>query len=474
MHKNDIKIGFAPTRRYVFSKEDALKYKGLVLDKIKSFDLQIIGIDDTTEDGFLVTEADIIKVINKFKSANVDCIFAPHCNFGTEFAVAKLANEIKKPILIWGPRDELPLEDGTRLRDTQCGLFATSKILQRFNLPFSYILNSRLDEEIFEKGFKNFIRAANVVKEFKKIRIGQIGVRPRDFWTVICNEGELLQKFNIEVVPFNLFDVVSDAKKLLKNNSNHFNDIIKEIKSNVCFSFDEESLRKIIALKETIKELSIGNSLSAVCIQCWTSLQEMFGIVPCFVNGLLTDEGTPTVCETDINGAVSAVMAKSALLGETSPFFADLTIRHPLDNNGELLWHCGPFPPSLKKDKNKVNLLNHWILESHCPGIADFELKGGDISIVRFESDNGKYFLFAGHAKGMEGPKTTGTYVWIKVNNWAMWEDRFINGPYIHHVAGIHGKIVPILYEALKYIKDLNLDLIDPTETEIKGWLYKE
>src|SRR4030042_3152005 len=151
----------------------------------------------------VINNDELNKVIKKLKDTPVDCLFTPHCNFGSESAVAKVARVIDKPLLLWGPRDGKPLDDGTRLRDTQCGLFATSKILQRFNIPFTYILNSRIDDEVFSRGFNNFISASNVVKNFKKIKIGQVGVRPREFWTVIYSESELIEKFNIEIVPFN-------------------------------------------------------------------------------------------------------------------------------------------------------------------------------------------------------------------------------------------------------------------------------
>ena len=46
-------------------------------------------------------------------------MFSQHCNFGTESAVAKVAKEIRKPFLIWGPREEAPPSDGSRLRYNQ-------------------------------------------------------------------------------------------------------------------------------------------------------------------------------------------------------------------------------------------------------------------------------------------------------------------------------------------------------------------
>lgn len=469
--KQDLLIGYLPTRRNVFSKKDALKYKALTLKKIKSFGYQIIDIEDINDEGLLLAEDDILKAVKKFKSKNVDCIFSPHCNFGTESAVAKVAKEAGKPFLLWGPRDEAPLQDGSRLRDTQCGLFATSKILNRLAVPFTYIINSRLDDEVFKRGFENFAKAANVVKRFKKIKIGQIGVRPGDFWTVICNEGELLEKFNIEIIPFNLADIVSMAKKLVASPTDEFSQTYSFVKGSMDVKIEDSALKNIVALKEVIKNISTKQNIPAFAIQCWTSLQDMMGVVPCLANSLLFDEGIPVTCETDINGAITSVITQAATFGEKPIFFSDLTIRHPEDDNAELLWHCGSFPYSLKKEDEKAEITTHFILDGNPPGTCSWEIKGGDISIVRFDGIAGDYSLFVGHAKGTKGPKNKGTYIWIKVRDWSVWEEKLIYGPYINHVAGIHDKIAPVLYEATRYIDGIKFDPAEPSENEIRAWL---
>lgn len=471
MDDTKIIIGYAPTRRNVFNVDDAIKYKKLILEKIKGYGCTIIDMDDINEDGLLVTDSDVENVIKKFKKHKVDCIFSPHCNFGTESAVSKVASKINKPFLLWGPRDEVPLSDGSRLRDTQCGLFATSKILNRFGIPFTYIINSRIDDEVFSRGFLNFLKAANVVKQFRNLKIGQIGVRPGDFMTVMCNEGELLERFGIELVPFNLGDIALKVMDLVKNPGTEFNEILDDIKKRVEIRIDEASLKKLIALKIILKQISEEQKIPAFALQCWSSLQDILGIMPCFAHGLLFDDKIPVACETDIHGAISSIMAQAATFNEKPVFFADLTIRHPEDDNAELLWHCGPFPLSLKKEGTKALLSNHLIKDDESPGTGNWELKGGDISLVRFDGFNGKYNLFASHVKGTIGPWTSGTYIWIKVKEWSSWEEKFINGPYIHHVIGVHDKIAPVLYEATKYIKGLKLDTIDPSVEKIKDWL---
>lgn len=82
------------------------------------------------------------------------------------------------PVLLWGPRDERPDEKGIRLRDSQCGLFATGKVLRRFGVPFTYLTNCRLEDEQFECGIRDFLAVCNVVKVFRHMRILQIGPWP--------------------------------------------------------------------------------------------------------------------------------------------------------------------------------------------------------------------------------------------------------------------------------------------------------
>ena len=61
----------------------------------------------------------------------------------------------------------------------------------------------------------------------------------------------------------------------------------------------------------------------------------------------------------------------------------------------------------------------------------------------------------------MDGPKTKGTYVWLEVKDWPKWERKLVEGPYIHHCAGIYGNYTEVLAESCKYIPGLCLELAD-------------
>ena len=99
------------------------------------------------------------------------------------------------------------------------------------------------------------------------------------------------------------------------------------------------------------------------------------------------------------------------------------------------------------------------------------EAKHGEMTLCRFDGDNGEYSLLLGSARGVEGPYTKGTYVWVEVENLKRLENKLVCGPYIHHCVGIHKNVVPILYEACKYI-GVTPDLYDPVEDEVREAVY--
>lgn len=467
MIKPTITLGFVPTRRSIFSAPDALKYKGLTQDKLQQLGVSFVDIDDVNTEGLLYDDADVATVVAKFAQAGIKGLFVPHCNFGTEYVVARLAKKLGVPVLLWGPRDERPDADGVRLRDSQCGLFATGKVLRRFGVPFTYLTNCRLDDPEFTRGISDFLRVCNVVDSFRNMRILQISTRPFDFWTTMCNEGELLERFNIQLAPVPMTELVQGVKHA-KGTPAHAQ-TIEYIRQVMDVQVTDEELANVAAMKVAMQTLAQQYGCQAVAIQCWNALQVELGVMPCCANALLTDEGLPVVCETDIHGAITALLVQAAACGDHPIFFADWTVRHPDNENGELLQHCGPWPLSLAKTKP---ILGRPLAFDH-PGAVSAECKHGEITLARFDGDNGEYSLLLGKAKGIEGPYTKGTYLWIEVENWKRLEAKIVEGPYIHHCAGIHGNLVAVLYEACKYM-GIQPDLYDEDEQAVKAYLRGE
>lgn len=463
-----IVLGFAPTRRSIFSAPAAVEYANYTREKLRAMGVEFVDIDDISSDGLLHDDNDRVKIAKKFKAVGVDGLFFPHTNFGTEYEVARLAKEMGLPVLLWGPRDERPDESGVRLRDSQCGLFATGKVLRRFRVPFTYLCNCNLEDEAFERGVKLFLAVCNTVKAFRKTRILQIGPRPFDFWSTMCNEGELLEKFNIQLAPMPLPELTAEMKKV-KEDKAQLAKIVAFCREQFKISVSDEQLENVAALKGAMRNLAEKYGCNAGCIQCWNALQDEIGIMPCAANSLLNEEGFPVACETDIHGAITSVLVEAAGMGVKRSFFADWTVRHPDNENGELLQHCGPWPSSCLNCKPEIC----YPLAFDYPGAVAGEAKHGTMTLARFDGDNGEYSLLLGNAKGIDGPYTKGTYVWVEVKNWKRLEAKIVEGPYIHHCVGIHEDVVPVLYEACKYL-GIKPDLYDDVEEDVKAYIRGE
>lgn len=465
---NKIKLAFAPTRRSIFSAPAAVEYANKTREKLKEMGVSFVDITDVNEEGLLYDEAGRIKMAEKFRAEKVDGLFLPHTNFGTEYECARLAKELDVPVLLWGPRDECPNEAGIRQRDSQCGLFATGKVLRRFQVPFTYMNNCNLEDVEFERGVRDFLRVCNVVKVFRNTRILQIAPRPFDFWSTMCNEGELLERFNIQLAPIPMPELIQ-AITAAKEEKTEVEKVVAYCHANMKIEIKEGELQNVAALKVAMKNLAEKYGCNAIAIQCWNALQSEIGIMPCAANSLLNEEGIPVVCETDIHGAITSLLVEAAAADDTRSFFADWTVRHPHNDNGELLQHCGPWPISVAQEKPSIC----YPLAFDYPGAVAAQAKHGDVTLCRFDGDNGEYSLLLGHAKGIEGPYTKGTYLWVEVENLKRLEAKLVEGPYIHHCVGIHKDVVPVLYEACKYI-GVKPDLYDPIEEEVKAYLRGE
>lgn len=450
-------LGLAPTRRDTndfdigFAHENKAKIEKKVMEIASDIgNVEIMNIDFLNDEGLMIFPEDVQKIAKEFKEKSIDAVFVPHCNFGSEEAVALLGRQLGVPLLLWGPRDEMPPATGPRQTDTQCGLFASGMILDRYNVAYSYINNCWTDSPVFEDGLKQFIKVANVVKAFRNLRIGQISLRPRTFLSVKVNENELLERFGIDVVTIDSTEITAEIKSVLDSSDAG----LEQLRDDISKRYDttempQESLKAIAAMEIGILNIAKKYGCTAIASECWRTYSVPFGIMPCAGFGDLIQKGLPIACEGDIHGAISSVLLSAASMDSRPHFFADLTMRHPQNDNAELLWHCGPFPTSLAKKGVKPCM-------SNCLG--QFEIEGGDITLCRFGESHGEYKLLAGEGRGVEGPPTNGNYIWFEADCWDRWERKLVKGPYIHHISGIHGKLASVLEEACDYMPGIEFD----------------
>lgn len=447
-------IGLAPIRRNGFPETNAAESREAISRFFGDADdsrYRLVSAGQVSPNGMLSTSEHARRAVEYLRGESVDAVFIPHCDFGEESVVAAVAKGLGKPVLIWGPRDSSPdPATGIRKRDTQCGLFASTKVLQRYGIPFSYIVNSPIDSPEFASGFDRFLGTVSVVISFNSIRIAQFSNHPRPFFSVMANEAELLERFGIEVVPVNVPDLLIKVEDAKSKKAKQVEEGVRELEARIdTGKMTPAKLENLIALRVAVEEILIETGCNAAAIECWSMLPKVLDVRPCFVAGELSGAGVPIACETDLHGAVSALLLQAASLHASPTFFADLTIRHPEKDNAELLWHCGPFPYVLK-DPDSTAALDE--------GMGQWRLKDGEITIARFDGAGGEYRLLAGEAVTTHGPHSEGTYVWIETDDWERWERKFIYGPYIHHVAGSYGRFASILAEACRFIPGLEAD----------------
>ena len=447
MYTQKLILGVVPVKRSFLSMEEAVRQKNKfmsVIRRVKPELVEIVDVDDIAEQGILYEADKVPAVVDKLKKAGIDALFLPFCDFGEEQAAAAVAAAFRVPVLVWGARDERPNTFEARGRDTQCGMFAATKVMRRYGVTYSYIFNCETKSPRFASGYENFLRTAAVVKAVKGLRIAKIGDRPVPFMSVMANEADLLSRFGMVCVPISPSAVVGRMKTILEENSMVFQSYCENISQRMdCAQTKEEDLRKAAAVKMAVQQLMEENNCSVGAFECWSAFPALADICPCLVLGEMADEGLPLACETDVNGAVTMAILRACSLYEDVEFLADLTIRHPENDNAELLWHCGPFPYSLKKEESKAALVE---------GQESFELKAGQLTVCRFDELGGEYYLFAGEASTTDGPETTGTYVWMETDNWQRWEEKLMFGPYIHHLGVCYGSYLPVLREAARYL----------------------
>jgi L-fucose isomerase-like protein len=446
-----IRIAIIPVKRDYTDVHAAAQTRDLMMKTIAQLKLattEFVHIDEVASHGVLYEVNEIQQVADHLRTRHVDALFFLHCDFGCEEVIGRLARQFDIPVLLWGPRDR-PSKEKPMGREVQCGIFASTRLLKRMDVPFTYIVNSDVDSTTFSEGFENFQRVVSVVKAFKNLRILQIGLRPKPFWSVMYNESELLKRFGVEVVP------VSDSyiKELSRKMVLEQKDLIAEelanldTRMNTC-NIKKEKLELAVASKLVLKKLAEENQISGIAYDCWN--MRSLGCNSCLTVGELTDIGLPVSCETDMLGVITSILLQAAMNHEQPTFFADLTIRHPDNENAELLWHCGPFPYSLKHPDVEAMVGEN--------ATGEWRMKDGPITVARLGEDGGQYKLFVGEGHSTDGPEVFGTYVWMEVDNWPEWEKKLVYGPYIHHVTGIFSHCSVVLAEAIKYMKGIEFD----------------
>lgn len=458
-----VKVGLVPIRRDVTPRPGIFNWEkaeercaaavAYIEEHFTSENVSFVDLKEINAVDVLYSDKDVDAVIERFQAEKVDAVFLINGNFGNEEVAGAVAKAIGKPVLLWGPQDTVFEADGTRYTDSQCGLFGMSRQLQRMNVPFTYIENCRIEDPIFAEGFLRFVGVACAVKNFKGMRVAQVGMRPKPFCSVIFNESDLMDKFDIHVIPVNLAVIQDKYNRILETRKDELAEGVAKLRQ--MYEIDDLSepvLDKVYAFVLLYEEIFEEYNVTAVSAECWTAMQLMVGAMPCAAYPLLADMGYIIGCESDMHATLTQVVLKSLTLGQKKPFLGEFTTRHPSDRNVELLWHCGPFAYSLKKHGTGAKMVNmrQWM-----------QVEDGHFTVARIDQDHGNYSIAVCECDSAEGPYTFGSYMWGKFKDLPAVERKLIEGPYIHHMSEIEGSLTDSIREFCKYVPGLTFDGLD-------------
>ena len=445
-----IKIGFIPTHRDFFDEDWAIEMRNRTLKSLVNIKDIVIAVPDNnlTKDGLVRNLEDSKKVTKLFKEKKVDALIIGAMTFGDELATLNIVEEFEKtPILLFATKEGPFTSNGSRRSDSFCGTISIASGLKRRGVSFYFSGIYFPEEEKFINDIESFIKTSNTIKGFMGARVGMVGTRPAPFETCSINENSLIRNFRIKVIPLSLIDIALSVKNISGSNK-RVKEIIETIKLGCdTTKIEDEALMQSAKLELALRDFIISENLSCLAVQCWSSIEEALGIVPCSTLGRLTDSGIPAACETDIYGALSMLIQYKASNEKMPPHFMDWTIKHQEEDNIFMTFHCGNAPLSLCSKGSKPVMKGHFLFENimgieKSLGTCEFQLREGFISFCRLNELNGEFKILLSKGEVQYDKRDLrGSWGWVKVENLENLYRTIIEEGFTHHASSIYADI---------------------------------
>jgi len=334
---------------------DALAKQGRknILDVLKKngFNSVALSMQDTKY-GAVETYADAKKCAELFakNSDKIDGIVVTLPNFGDEKGVAETIKRsgLNVPILIHAEPDTQANMTIANRRDSFCGKISVCNNLRQAGIPFTLTQSHtvKANSADFKHDLEEFASICKVVRGLKNVRFGAVGARPNAFDTVRYSE-KILELSGISVQTIDLSEIIGmvgrlpDSDKAVKKK---LSNIKKYIATE---SVPADSLMKMAKFGYVVDRWIAENDLAGTAVQCWTSLEEFFGIVPCTLMSMMSESLLPSACEVDITGLLGMYILQ--LASGTPSALLDWNNNYADDPDKCVLFHCSNLPKSFFK-----------------------------------------------------------------------------------------------------------------------------
>ncbi len=315
----------------------------------EGIDVIALSPEETTY-GSVVSLEDSQKCADLFKKHQdeIDGVLITLPNFGEERAIVNALrwSGLDVPVLVQAFPDELGKMTIADRRDSFCGKMSTCNNLSQYGIPYSLTSLHTVapDSESFRQDLRRFAATCRIVRGLHNARIGVIGARPAAFNTVRFSE-KLLEFAGISVEPLDLSEVLGQIERL-GDGDPRVSTKRDEIAAYVPIQgVPAAALLKMSKLGVVLDEWIAANRLVGTAIQCWTALEEYFGIVPCAIMSMLTNSLIPSACETDAGGLIG--MYAMQLASNRPSVLVDWNNNYGDDPDKCVLFHCSNWPKSI-------------------------------------------------------------------------------------------------------------------------------
>ena len=329
--------------------------------------------------------ADLFKA-NRDKIAGV-IVSLP--NFGDERAIADTLRmaELNVPVLVQATPDTPGKMLISDRRDSFCGKMSACNNLMQYGIPYS--LTTRHTEapesELFAKDLTWFAQVCRVVKGLRRLRIGAIGARPAAFNTVRYSE-KILERAGISVETLDLSEVFGRIDRM-KDDDPAAQGKLAAINSYVATKgIPPAALMKMAKLGAVIDGWMRDTDCAISAVQCWTSLEEYFGVVPCTVMSMMSEKLMSSACEVDIAGVIG--MHALQLASETPSALLDWNNNYGEDPDKAVCFHCSNLPKHFFADVKMdfQAIIAGTVGKENTYGTCVGRVKAGPMSFARFST----------------------------------------------------------------------------------------
>src|SRR5205823_13138537 len=216
----------------------------------------------------------------------IDGIIVTLPNFGEERAIAdtlRLA-DLRVPILIQATPDDSKKMTIAFRRDSFCGKMSACNNLRQYGIPYSItsLHTEAPDSPEFKRDLEWFAGVCRIVNGFRNLRIGAIGARPAAFNTVRYSE-KILEANGISIEPIDLSEILGRIQRMGDKDPAAVNKLEQIRKYVTTDAVPCEALLKMAKLGAVIDQWMEQTQVTISAVQCWTSLEEFFGVVPCTI-----------------------------------------------------------------------------------------------------------------------------------------------------------------------------------------------